>query len=246
MNVVKFFNGIEHANLGKHSKNVKENLSSILNLEKNETSDSLFLAFSGIETEHWKIILSQRNLFLLNSYNAAMYYYDKGIYDEDFLKNSKKINWENHFNYRYFIESFFLSGSSVLDNVAYLLKVFYDLKLNDKERISFKNIVEKLNSKKVKNNYDLKGTEQLLKKLNDIRINDQRFIKMNIIRNDIAHNNPPLTLTNPVSKLDGITVIGTGTYQDSAEVKKIMDDFLEVYVEVIDILLNISKMLNNK
>lgn len=91
MNVVKFFNGIEHANLGKHSKNVKENLSSILNLEKNETSDSLFLAFSGIEIEHWKIILSQRNLFLLNSYNAAMYYYDKGIYDEDFLKNSKKL-----------------------------------------------------------------------------------------------------------------------------------------------------------
>src|SRR5699024_11396609 len=154
MNVVKFFNGIKYTNLDKHYKNVKENLSNILNLEKNETSDNLFLAFSGIEIEHWKIILSQRNLFLLNSYNAAMYYYDKGIYDEDFLKNSKKINWENHFNYRYFIESFFLSGCSVLHNVAYLLKVFSDLKLNDKDLISFKHIVEKSNNQKVTNNND--------------------------------------------------------------------------------------------
>ncbi|OEK52274.1 Cthe_2314 family HEPN domain-containing protein [Staphylococcus equorum] len=244
MNVVKFFSGIESADLSKYSKGIDEKLRKVLELEKNDSSGSLITFTDNLELNHWKNILTQRNYFLLINYNAAMFYYEKGIYDDDFLNNAKKVNWENHFNYRYFVDNFFLSASSALDNIGYLLKVFYDVEVKNVKDISFKNMINRLNTDIENGKLDdnkFKDTKHLLAKLKDIKTNDHRYGDFDLMRNNIAHNNPPLTLEKVVDRKDGMVLVGTGTYQDSERVKKIIEDFLEVYVEIVDILFNISK-----
>ncbi|MCM3071751.1 Cthe_2314 family HEPN domain-containing protein [Staphylococcus equorum] len=246
MNYIKYFNGIESASLDEYSKNVNERLSKILDIEKKGDSYEIKDFTSGLEFEHWKRILGQRNSVLLLSYNAAMYYFEKGIHDDEFFKDSKKINWENHLNFKYFSENFLLTAFSILENIGYLLKVFYKIKLKKQEFVSFSTIVQKLNGKKAAEKYDLKNTEELLNRLNNIKLKDQRYKNLTTVRNDISHNNPPLILTNPVTEVDEITTVGTGVYKSSNDIRKIMDEFLEIYIEIIDILFEISILLNKK
>lgn len=112
MNRVKYFNGIEEADLKKYSEELYRKLIRVLEIERSgeESYSNFCMISSSIEVNHWKRILSQRNNSLIISYSSSMFYYEKGIHDDDFLNNTKKINWENLLNYRYFIENFFITG----------------------------------------------------------------------------------------------------------------------------------------
>lgn len=76
---IKWFNDIENAKLGKHPDNITAKIDEILN---NRTQNVMI------------------------SYDFAMFYFEKGINDRLFPKNTEQINYENLYSFKYFIENF--------------------------------------------------------------------------------------------------------------------------------------------
>lgn len=78
--------------------------------------------------------------------------------------------------------------------------------------------------------------KEYIKKINSIK-NSEDFKDTERIRHNIVHNNPPLTLENPVShRKGGISTVGEGKYMNSDTVKNYMDVFLEQYLEILTII----------
>ena len=83
---------------------------------------------------------------------------------------------------------------------------------------------------------DILEIKEHIKRINDIR-NSSNFKNTERIRHDIVHNNPPLSLENPVKhRKDGISTLGTGKYINSESIKYYMDIFFEQYSEMLSII----------
>ncbi|WP_039069687.1 Cthe_2314 family HEPN domain-containing protein [Staphylococcus shinii] len=100
------------------------------------------------------------------------------------------------------------------------------------EKVELDENIKKLNTK----SKDIRQLKEYITKIEDIK-NSKDFKDTERIRHNIVHNNPPLTLENPVShRSDGISTFGEGKYIDSETVKKHMDIFLEQYSKILSIL----------
>lgn len=100
------------------------------------------------------------------------------------------------------------------------------------EKVELDENIKKLSTK----SKDICQLKEYITKIKDIK-NSKDFKDTERIRHNIVHNNPPLTLENPVShRSDGISTVGEGKYIDSETVKKHMDIFLEQYSKILSIL----------
>ncbi|MDW3973596.1 Cthe_2314 family HEPN domain-containing protein [Staphylococcus saprophyticus] len=272
----KWFNDIENARLGKHPDDITSKIDEILNINYGVRDISFLL--SSISSEHWLRILNNRTQNVMISYDFAMFYYEKGINDQFFPKDTEQINYENLYSFKYFIENFFIGGFSIYENIGHIINDIYHLEKiyedgYEKAQISFKSVVSNLSRKVNRNeqivNKEIKNLEkkkqrlnietekielekrikkfndrskdickmkEYIKKINSIK-NSEDFKDTERIRHNIVHNNPPLTLENPVShRKGGISTVGEGKYMNSDTVKNYMDVFLEQYLEILTII----------
>lgn len=177
---------------------------------------------TNIELEHWENLLRTRVASLLFEYGYAMYYFERGIPDEEWftppvLKGEdgqkfplfKNEHYTNYYNFCYFVDNFFLKASTVYETIGHLLYKQFDLPLDEddwRDQVSFNSAIEKLRRVSPQLYTDLKE----VKKSSDF----SEGIRM---RNDIAHNQPP----------HGIFIGDTATselwsYTTSNKIKKIM------------------------
>lgn len=100
------------------------------------------------------------------------------------------------------------------------------------EKVELDENIKKLSTK----SKDICQLKECITKIKGIK-NSKDFKDTERIRHNIVHNNPPLTLENPVShRSDGISTFGEGKYIDSETVKKYMDIFLEQYSKILSLL----------
>ncbi|MDS3879370.1 Cthe_2314 family HEPN domain-containing protein [Staphylococcus hominis] len=272
---IKWFNDIENAKLGKHPDKITSKIDEILNIKYGIRDISFLL--SSISSEHWLRILNNRTQNIMISYDFAMFYFEKGINDQSFPKDTEQINYENLYSFKYFIENFFIGGFSIYENIGHIINDIYHLEKiyedgYEKTQISFKSVVNNLskkvnrkeqsinkNIKKLKKEMqksniekkveldgliqkfedkkkDICKMKEYIKKINSIK-NSKDFKDTERIRHNIVHNNPPLTLENPVIHgKKGISTVGKGRYMNSDTIKNYMDIFLEQYFEILTII----------
>lgn len=100
------------------------------------------------------------------------------------------------------------------------------------EKIELEKRIKKFNDR----SKDICKMKEYIKKINSIK-NSEDFKDTERIRHNIVHNNPPLTLENPVShRKGGISTVGDGIYMNSDTVKNYMNVFLEQYLEILTII----------
>lgn len=175
---IKWFNDIENAKLGKHPDNITAKIDEILNINYGIRDISLLL--SSISSEHWLRILNNRTQNVMISYDFAMFYFEKGINDRLFPKNTEQINYENLYSFKYFIENFFIGGFSIYENIGHIINDMYNLEKiykdeYEKSQISFKSVVSNL-SKKVNRNEQIinKKIKNLKKKKQKSNIEEEK------------------------------------------------------------------------
>lgn len=184
------------------------------------------------DTDHWELILNNRIISINRNFGYAMFYYYKGIPDDEWFispgKEGQSVEFfphfddqhtSNHFNFKYFVDIFFLKAYTVYETIGHLLYKLYDLEINEddpRDQVSFKSAIFKLKPE----------NHRLYKDLCKLKRSDD-FKKGVAMRNDIAHNHPPYDIDSGVTKSKGgIITMGIGNYTTSKEIKETMIDFL--------------------
>ncbi|CAM4185398.1 hypothetical protein BS11774_16630 [Bacillus subtilis] len=194
------------------------------------------------DTDHWELILNNRIISINRNFGYAMFYYYKGIPDDEWFispgKEGQSVEFfphfddqhtSNHFNFKYFVDIFFLKAYTAYETIGHLLYKLYDLEINEddpRDQVSFKNAIFKLKSK----------NHRLFKDLNKLKRSDD-FKKGVDMRNDIAHNHPPYDIDSGVTKSKGgIITMGVGNYTTSTEIKETMIGFLRSIKTTFEVL----------
>lgn len=221
------FECIENVDLKKTTKqNPLSNFELLKGLFQKE--DSKFLSMlDDWEVQHMERLLNNKLLSLDRNFGYAMFYYQKGIPDDEWFvspgKQGQSVqyyphfedkHYSNHFNFTYFVDVFFLQSITVYETIGHLLFSYFDFKVNEnnpQDQISFNNAIFKLKN----------INRSLYKDLNSVKYskNFQLGVRM---RNDIAHNHPPHQIDSGISKAKGIVAFGVGNYTTSKEIKKVM------------------------
>lgn len=146
---IKLFNDIENAKIGNHPNNIISKIEDIFNINHGVRDVTLML--SSISSEHWLRLLNNRTHNIMISYEFAMFYFEKGIHDQSFPKDTKNINYENLYSYKYFIENFFIGGFSIYENIGHIINDTYNLgkstDVDENIKISFKQSIKDLRTK---------------------------------------------------------------------------------------------------
>lgn len=192
-----------------------------------QKQDDYFLNLHNWDTQHWESILENRLLSVDCNFGYAMFYYYKGIPDDEWFmspgKQGQSVQYYPHFeqkhysnfyNFTYFVDVFFLQSFTVYETIGHLLFKLYDFDTNEdnpRDQISFNNAIFKL--KEV--------NHPLYRNLNNVKYsNDFQFgVRM---RNDIAHNHPPYRIDSGISKSEGVVSFSVGEYTTTNEIKKVM------------------------
>ncbi|TRM10702.1 hypothetical protein FH966_02655 [Lentibacillus cibarius] len=192
-----------------------------------QKEDDHLLDLDNWDTQHWESILENRSLTVERNFGYAMFYYYKGIPDDEWFmspgKQGQSVQYYPHFqekhysnfyNFTYFVDVFFLQSFTVYETIGHLLFKLFDFEVNEndpRDQISFNNAIFKL--KKI--------NRPLYKDLNKVKYSDdfQFGVRM---RNDIAHNHPPYRIDSGISKSEGVVTFGVGEYKTTVEIKKVM------------------------
>ncbi|WP_102335647.1 Cthe_2314 family HEPN domain-containing protein [Salimicrobium jeotgali] len=190
----------------------------------------------NMDLSHWGVLLRKKLNSINNDFGYALFYYYKGIPDNEWYISSGKQgqrgqyfphfeeqHHSNLYNFSYFVEIFFLKAFTVYETIGHLLFKLYDFKIN--RNISFNNAIDKLKDV----NYPL------YEELNNIK-GSQNYKCGNTIRNDIAHNHPPYLIDSGVKKLKGLKGGGVGKYTPSKEIKKAMIGLLKSIKDTLEAL----------
>src|SRR5690625_5132480 len=186
----------------------------------------------NIDLDHWQMLLRNKLISINNDFGYALYYYYKGIPDDEWYKQGQSVQYYPHFedqhysnlyNFSYFVDIFFLKSFTVYETIGHLLFKLYNFKI--KRNISFNNAILKLKDV----NYPL------YKELDNIK-NSENYKCGNRMRNDIAHNHPPHSVDTGVRKSKGLTSFGVGKYTPSNEIKKVMIGFLNSIKDTLETL----------
>ncbi|MYL65449.1 hypothetical protein GLW07_18990 [Bacillus hwajinpoensis] len=237
---IKPFEGIEKVDIQEHSG---ENP-----LFKYELPKDLFTKeggilqnFKNIDMGHWEHILNSRILSVNTSFAYAMNYYDRGIPDEEWFKspgkkgksvqffpNFEDEHYSNQYNFNYFVDTFFLKAYTIFETIGHLLYKMYeqeDYENRSNNFINFKGTIYKIKN----------DNKPLFVDLVKIKKSD-KFKRGTDLRNDIAHNHPPYTISSGVNIKGRNASYGIGDYVTSSEIKEVMIKFLESIKETIEIL----------
>ncbi len=200
--------------------------------------ESHFMFFDDWDTGHWETLLNNRLLSVGHNFAYAMFYYYRGIPDDEWYispgKEGKSIEYYPHFdeihysnfyNFTYFVDVFFLKAYTLFETIGHLLYKVYDIKQKPRDLITFKNAIANLKN----------INKELYKELTTLK-HSNNFKDGAKMRNDIAHNHPPHHKSSGVKKINGVELFGIGEYTTSSEIKLVMIGFLESIMITFDIL----------
>ncbi|MCK6256829.1 hypothetical protein LCY76_09505 [Fictibacillus sp. KIGAM418] len=122
-----------------------------------QKEDDHFMNLDNWDTQHWETILGNRLLSVNRNFGYTMYYYYKGIPDDEWHKspgkNGQSIEYYPHFeeqhhsnfyNFTYFVDTFFLKAYTLYETIGHLLFKLYDFKIKEDDFVSFKRAIYKL------------------------------------------------------------------------------------------------------
>ncbi|TKV48327.1 hypothetical protein C1I58_06310 [Bacillus sp. PIC28] len=197
-----------------------------------KTEGTIIQNLRNTDMGHWENLLRNRLLSINNNYAYAMFYFGKGIPDDEwyispglkgqsvqFFPHFKEEHYSNLYNFIYFVDTLFLKIFTVYETIGHLLYKLYQIEVDTddwKDQISFHNAIYKLRD----TNY------ALFKDLMKIKKSDE-FKKGIRMRNDIAHNHPPYEISSGVTIRENGASFGIGEYTTSKEIKKIMIGLLQ-------------------
>ncbi|TWT08195.1 hypothetical protein FQV26_10405 [Planococcus sp. CPCC 101016] len=205
------------------------------------TGNDPHLILRKLDAAHWNSILTNRLLSVNLNFSYCMFYFYKGIPDEEwyispgrggqsveYYPNFENKHYSNLYNFTYFADIYFLKAYTVCETIGHLLFKFYEFKIDEKnslDQISFNSAIYRL-----KNIYP-----DFYKALNKVKYSDA-FKKGVAMRNDIAHNHPPYEITSGIRFSSKGASFGIGEYTTAGEIKKVMIDFMESIKKLFEIL----------
>ncbi|WP_240522293.1 Cthe_2314 family HEPN domain-containing protein [Bacillus thuringiensis] len=186
--------------------------------------------------------LFHNRLFQVNlSYAYVMYYFNRGIPDEEWAKpiptggveyfpHFQEEHWTNKVHFEHHIDTFFQKAFTVLDIFGHLLFKYFDLKQEENRKgrlqdITFNNAFWNLKNQKKDIN--------LHKKLGGIKFSDS-YKEASRIRNEIIHNQPPYSIHNRRETHRGV-VFTKVYYIPSDKLKETMYNLSESIKEIVGI-----------
>ncbi|MGS2776400.1 Cthe_2314 family HEPN domain-containing protein [Robertmurraya sp. GLU-23] len=206
-----------------------------------QKGEDYFWGLDNWDTKHWELILNNRLLSVNRNFGYAMFYYYKGIPDEEWVMSPGKEgqsvqlfphfyeqHHSNHYNFTYFVDVFFLQSFTLYETIGHLLFKLFNLENNEnnpRNQISFNNAIYKLNQ----------VSRPLYKDLNKVKQSNDFKIGVRM-RNDIAHNHPPYRIDSGVTKSEGVVSIGVGNYTTSNEIKTVMIGLLKSIKATFEVL----------
>ncbi|AGK54500.1 Cthe_2314 family HEPN domain-containing protein [Bacillus sp. 1NLA3E] len=220
------------------SKKKKESLDKINLTNDKRTHNGL--DFLGIELSYWLKEFNNRVFDLVNNYVLLMFYFNKGIPDDEWYispgKNGQSIEYfphfeEKHYIYQYwfgfYMESYYTRFSGIFDAIYHLINVKYKFEIP--EKLGFrKEVLQKLKNK----------DDCLYNFLNDIP-NNNIYKEVSDLRNNIAHNfrsNQVDSGYNKKKNPDGSVIITmtVGNYTTTSEFVRNIEESIDFLADVID------------
>lgn len=206
-----------------------------------QKEDDYIFILDNWDTQHWETILANRLLSLDRNFGYAMFYYYKGIPDDEWFiapgKQGQSIQYYPHFeekhysnfyNFTYFVDVFFLQSFTIYETIGHLMFKLFGFEINEdnpRDQISFNNAIFKLK--------EINPT--LYKDLNQVKYSDDFKFGLRM-RNDIAHNHPPYRINSGISKSNGVVTLGIGEYTTTSEIKKVMIGLLRSIKATFEVL----------
>lgn len=197
---------------------------------------------SLIELFDFQIELNELVHFLNNRvfqvnliYAYVLYYYNRGIPDEEWQVIDKKgkiqffphlnnEHWTNKIHFEHHIDSLFQRVFTTQDLIAHVLYKRFGLVNKGRGKISFNNAITNLKEQE--------KDEELSNKLRVIKVSE-KFRIASKIRNDIVHNKPPYRVHTVSETRNGVTAKGTH-YMTSKQVIKNIQGLLECVKEILE------------
>lgn len=207
-----------------------------------ETGDGFDVVYGRSEVLHWTVNLQHRLVSAYQSCLIVLFYYKLGIPDDEwymspgrsgtsieYLPHLTKRHRKIKYQFDFFTDVFYYKSFSAWEAIGHLLFVIYALELNKKEKINFKLGVSKLE----------KVRPALYTKLDSIK-SDDAFKLANKIRDDIAHNYPPHTVSARLMRFkteteNGISD-GGANYTPSTTIKENITAMLQLLAKAIEAL----------
>jgi len=197
----------------------------------------------NIEIFHWKIILNNRLCNVIKSYVMLMFYYGKGIPDDEWYispgKKGMSVQFFPHFkkqhfiikaSFNYYADIFFYMIFSSWDTLWQLLNVFYDLGLKEND-VNLDIFYQKIKDKNVR-------FHKFLTKLKG----DHKYKKIKDLRRSITHIVQTGEITSGVDRTKENKIrVGIGKYIPSKEIVNSVMDALNLFAETIDKAIETSK-----
>ena len=198
-----------------------------------DPSDDIGRMYAAGETFSWLIHLHNRLAQSHWSYLMSMFYFNKGIPDEEWYispgRKGQSVEYYPHFEdkdhhikslFDYFAEAFYYKLFSSWDTLGHLLNVVYELGI---DRPSFDRSFRKLKICKL----------TLYDKLKQI-IDDPEFKTMREMRHNITHNHLPGHIGSSVRRVSkNHMTFGVGSYIPSAKIKENMDKSLDLFAATV-------------
>ncbi|KAB3539387.1 hypothetical protein F9231_09950 [Bacillus safensis] len=203
-----------------------------------QKKDDHFMNIGNWDTQHWEAILENRLLSVNRNFGYTMFYYYKGIPDDEWYmspgKNGQSVQYYPHFeeqhysnfyNFTYFVDTFFLKAYTLYETIGHLLFKLYNFEIKEDDLVSFNSAI-----------YRLKNVNRpLYKDLNKVKYSNDFQIGVQM-RHDIAHNHPPYRIDSGIRKLHGMVTVGVGNYTTSSEIKAAMIGLLKSIEATFEVL----------
>lgn len=191
------------------------------NLEESKfkiTGESLEDIKRRSDLSEWFLHIQNRFFEVLESYIMLTFYYEKGIPDDEWWispgKRGESVQYFPHFEERhhltkadfdYYADVFYYKIFTLWHTIGHLLNVYYDLKIT---RPNLYKAINTLNQKRPSLYDDLK-----------LITDDPAFKKASELRNNIAHNHRPNSISESVTTtaVNQVT-LGVGNYVTSKEI----------------------------
>ncbi|MFC5711959.1 Cthe_2314 family HEPN domain-containing protein [Thalassorhabdus alkalitolerans] len=202
---------------------------------------NIFQKMRNRDMNHWESVLHNRLLSIQSNFGYAMFYYYRGIPDDEwyispgdkgqsvqFFPHFEEKHYSNQYNFSFFADTFFLKAFTVFETIAHLLYKHYEIEVDESnflDKVSFNNALHRMK------NIDKSLSDNLfkIKKSSDFK----KGVKM---RNDIAHNHPPYLISSGITLDEKGASYGVGDYTSSTEIKETMIGLLRSIQKTMDVL----------
>ncbi|MYL30726.1 hypothetical protein GLW03_12910 [Halobacillus halophilus] len=202
---------------------------------------NIFEQMRNIDLNHWESVLHNRLLSIQSNFGYAMFYYYKGIPDDEwyispgnegqsvqFFPHFEEKHYSNLYNFSFFADTFFLKAFTVFETIGHLLYKQYEIEVDESnflDKVSFNNALHKMK------NIDKSFSDDLFK----VKGSDD-FKKGVKMRNDIAHNHPPYQVSSGITLGEKSASYGVGEYTTSSEIKETMIGLMRSIQETMEVL----------